>query len=123
MTGVWSVFYVPEPGEPPILAFDWFDLVHSCPALFHAGCYIAATYADLNRSSLFYSVTPEIRMHKIEAIRLINEELRKGKDVPEGVILAAMSLIREASEMIKNQSAIVQLEASPFKQPHFLMQW
>jgi hypothetical protein len=64
-------------------------------------------------------------MHKFEAIRLIRKELAKGADIPEAMILAAMSLIRPASEGMKKGSTSVQSEAeiSPFKPPQFLMQW
>lgn len=117
-----SPLYPSEIGEPGLLAVDWFELSRSCPALFHASCYTAATVADLVRSSLFYSVTPEIKWHKIEAIRQINRELDKA-DVPDEVILAVISLPGEASETLKNRRTPMQLDVSPFKQPFFFMQW
>jgi hypothetical protein len=120
---VMSPLYPSEIGEPGLLAVDWFELSQSCPALFHASCYTAATVADLARSSLFYSVTPEIKMHKMEAIRQINRELEKGKDIPDEVILAVISLPGEASESLKSRSTSMKLEVSPFKQPFFFMQW
>jgi hypothetical protein len=122
-----SLLYPPKPGEPDILSMDWFSLVSSSPPVFHASCYIAATVKDVMRSSLFYSVTPEIRRHKAEAIYLINKALEKGehKDIPESIILAVLMMIPEASESIGNGTASVQLEVddSPFKAPGILKQW
>src|ERR1700760_4888257 len=118
---VYGVLYPPNPGEIPLLAMDFFSLAFSNPAFFHAHCFLAATIADITRSSLFYSVTPEIRRHKAEAIHLINKELNKGKDVPEETALAVVALIREASELVGNEAANVKTEAeaevSPFKVP------
>ena len=64
-------------------------------------------------------------MHKLEAICLIKKELAKGDDLPEALILAILSLVQEASEFIRNESASVQSEeeVSPFKPPSLLMQW
>jgi hypothetical protein len=121
--------YSPKPGEPNILSLDWFSSVQSNPALFHASCYTGATLLDLTRSSLFYSVAPEIRRHKAEAIHLINKELEKGiekvGEIPEAVILAIMMMLREASEQMESNTAAVQPEAevSPFKPPFIFMQW
>ena len=66
-------------------------------------------------------------MHKIEAIRLINEELAKGEDVPEAIILAATSFINEASNRIGNVTANMHKKPevciSRIKTPVFLRQW
>jgi hypothetical protein len=92
--------------------------------MFHVACYVAATFFDLTRGSLFYSLTPEIQMHKLEAIRLINKELEKGRDVPEIILYAIMSLIADASEIMKRMSEKVpQAEVLPFKPPFVLMDW
>jgi hypothetical protein len=98
-------------------------LARSYPALLHVGCYVGATFADVARGSLFYSVTPEIRMHKIEGIRLIRKELEKGKDIPEAVVLAVMSLVEEASEVLEKRSTPILQEVFQFKPPYFFLQW
>lgn len=100
-------------------------MVRSHPALFHASLYAAATHLDLMHSSIFFTGTPEIRMHKLEAIRLINEELERGGDIPEAVILAIMSLVREASEFIRGESGNKQEadKESIFKLPLLPIQW
>jgi hypothetical protein len=79
--------------------------------------------ADVLRGSLFYSNTPEVRMHKLEGIRLIQQDIERGKNIPDGVILAVMSLTEEASEVLKRRSTRVELEAYQFKAPFFFMQW
>jgi hypothetical protein len=115
--------YSPSSGEPNILSLDWFSLVQSSPALFHASCYTGATLLDVTRSSLFYSVTPEIRRHKAEAIHLINKELEKGKEIPEAVILAVIMMLLEASEQMANKTALQpEAEVSPFNTPFIFMQ-
>lgn len=100
-------------------------MVRSHPALFHASLYTAATHLDLMHSSILFTATPEIRMHKLEAIRLINDELVRGGDIPEAIILAIMSLVREASEFIGDDSGRQQEvdKYSPFKLPLLPMQW
>jgi hypothetical protein len=63
-------------------------------------------------------------MHKLEAIRLINKELEKGKDIPEIIIFAVMSLIADAGEImrrISEKGPVV--EIFPFKPPFVLMEW
>lgn len=67
-------------------------------------------------------------MHKIEAIRLINEELTKSEEVPEGIILAATSFISEAIGRIGTVktvggSAPSKVGVSQIKTPLFLRQW
>jgi hypothetical protein len=92
--------------------------------MFHIACYVAASHADLRNGTLFYSLTREIQLHKLEAIRQINKELNKGKDVPEIIIYAIMSLVADASEVMKRMSergALV--EDSPFKPPFVLVEW
>ena len=128
-SNIWSNFLPPEGDEPSPLSIEWFGLVQTHPAVFHAACYGAATHLDMIHSKLFYSVTPEVRMHKLMAIHLINKELTKGKDVPEALILAIMTLLREASDAMEDQRASKKSEAEsgkkelPFKSPPFLMQW
>jgi hypothetical protein len=128
-SNIWPNFLPPEGDEPPPLSIEWFGLVQTHPAVFHAACYGAATHLDMIHSKLFYTVTPEVRMHKIMAIHLINKELTKGKDVPEALILAIMTLLREASDTMEDQRASEQSEAEsgvkeiPFRPPPFLMQW
>ena len=69
-------------------------------------------------------MSPEIRRHKIEAIRLINKELEKNvKGLPEAIILAVMCIMRDPIDAIESQKVIEQPETSPFKQPYFLLQW
>jgi hypothetical protein len=121
----WSVISPPGQNEPPPLAVDWFSLVRSSPAVFHVSCYMAATFADLWRGSLHYSIQPEIRMHKREAIRLVREELVKGPDIAEELILAIMGFVTEASEMfgMASASAESRLQSSPFKPSPLLVQW
>jgi hypothetical protein len=85
---------------------------------------VAAAYADLYRSSLFYTVSPEIRRHKIEAIRLINKELKENdKGVSEAVILAILCIMQDPISTIGSQKVIEPPETSPFKQLFFLLQW
>jgi hypothetical protein len=121
---IWNGLWPTENDEPSPFFFDWFSFVCSEPAVFHVSCYVAATFVDLTRGSLTYSLTPEIQMHKLEAIRLINKELGKGRDVPEGIIYAIANLVPEASEIMKRISEQEsQAEAFPFKPPFFLMDW
>jgi hypothetical protein len=59
-------------------------------------------------------------MHKLEAIRLINEALSTGGEIPEAIIFAIQSLIQEASELLKNDSGSGQSKVDntmPFKLP------
>jgi len=65
-------------------------------------------------------------MHKFEAIRLVNEELSKGADIPEAVILAIVSLIREASDTIKSDNDDQKTTVNrylPFKLALLPIQW
>jgi hypothetical protein len=62
-------------------------------------------------------------MHKIEAIRLINEELENNMDISEGVILSILQMTEDPDIYIQNQGVAVQPEVSPFKEPFFLTSW
>jgi hypothetical protein len=64
-------------------------------------------------------------MHKLEAIRLVKEELAKGPDVPEAIILAVMSFIGEAAETIGKENSVEESgsKVNPFKPPLLLEQW
>lgn len=101
-------------------------MVRLHPALFHASLYGAATHLDLVHSSIHFSGTMEMMMHKFEAIRLINEELSRGGDIPEAIILAKVSLLREAGDTIKSGNEDQKLTVNrylPFKLALLPMQW
>jgi hypothetical protein len=101
-------------------------MVRLHPALFHASLYGAAVHLDLLHSSIYFSNTVEIMMHKFEAIRLINEELSRNRDIPEAIILAIVSLIREARKTVKSDNYGNQLKENrylPFKLVLLPMQW
>jgi hypothetical protein len=124
---VWPSFWPPRLGEASPLTVDWFALVRSHPVLFHATCYAAATQIDLMQSSTFLSDTVEIKMHKYEAIRMINEELAsKGQNVHETVILSILCMIRGASDVLADEqnTHISEVDKmSPFKDTLMPMQW
>jgi hypothetical protein len=121
---VWNSYWPPENDELSPLCFDWFSFICSSPAMFHVACFVAATFTDLMNGTLFYSLTPEIQMYKVEAIRQINKELEKGRDTPEIVIVAIMSLIADASEVMKRLSEKKsEVEVFPFKPPFILTDW
>lgn len=108
------------------LTVDWLSMLQVNSALFHATLYYTAAHMDLSNSSTKFTQTMEIKLHKQEAIRLINAELPKGKDIPEAIILAVLCLIQEPTEPVNNDNETEVSEEddySPFKLPLIPIQW
>lgn len=78
---------------------------------------------------IYYSTTlrstPEIRLHKLEAIRLLKEAVATGVDVPEAAILAILCLMREDVDTDEPEVVPQELEDSysPFKLPLLPALW
>lgn len=124
---VWGSFWPATHNNPPPLAVDLFSLLCNHPALFHATCYASATVVDLLNGSVSLTENAEIKMHKMEAIRLINEELAtKGENVHEAIILSIVCLIREAGDILVDErdDNLTEVDKmSPFRVPLLQMQW
>ena len=124
---VWDAFWPAAHGEPSPLAVDSMSLLCNHPTLFHAMCYASATIVDLLKGSVTFTNSPEIKMHKLEAIRLINQEIAdKGEHVHEAVILSIVCLIREASDVLADETDNIVTDVekiSPFKVPLLPLQW
>ena len=108
--------------EPSPLAVDLFTLMRSNLSFFHASLYAAAVQKDMMQSTTYLTECVEMQRHKYEAIRLINEELAKGSDIPDAVIFAVLCLVNIENDDV-NPDPLEKDKEPPFKIPLLAMQW
>jgi hypothetical protein len=89
---IWTVF-LPPPSSTELspLALDWFSLIRTSPALFHASISFAGSYVEARDPTKQLTRRPELIAHDVEAIRQINFELNR-KNLSDAVLLAIMTM-------------------------------
>jgi hypothetical protein len=104
------------------MATEWFTLIRTSPALFHASMWMAGALLDSRDPIPIHSGTPELVDHKVEAIRQINIEMNEG--VPEALILAVLALTKDPRETDEEKRQRMRLDGtSPFKRPSMPCFW
>jgi hypothetical protein len=105
------------------LAHDWFSMIRTCPASFHASISFACAYIDIRNSSQALRRTPEVIAHNAEAIRQINLELSQN-NWSDAVILAIIGMSKAPDETDLERKARMELNnTSPFKLHPMSPQW
>jgi hypothetical protein len=121
---IWPVL-LPAPSSKEIspLAMDWFSMIRTSPALFHASISFAGPHIDWLRKTQFFRSNPDIIGHRVEAIRKINQALSEN-DIPEATLLAISTVtdVPEETDLERQKRADLDA-ASPFRPPSMPNHW
>jgi hypothetical protein len=102
---------------------DWFSMIRTSAALFHASISFAGPHIDWLGKSRFFRSNPEMIGHRMEAIRQINQALSRN-DIPDATLLAITSITDVPQDSDLERQRRADLDASsPFKPPSMPNHW